>query len=93
MSGWYLALHRHWHLNDSIDDTFRDTLLGMIRTTSITTFHILWYRGYRDHFDTLHNLLLNVRDYHRKRKKEKIEEKKWEKQAKKGQKQRKKENW
>ena len=74
MSGWYLALHRHWHLNDSIDDTLRDTLLGMIWTTSTTTFHNLWYGGFvnlphgllrnpflRDHFDTSHNLLLDLR--------------------------------
>ena len=79
MSGWYLALHRHWHLNDSIvkDDTLRDTLLGMIWTTSTTTFHNLWYGGFvnlphgllrnpflRDHFDTSHNLLLDLRDCH-----------------------------
>ena len=77
MSGWYLALHRHWHLNDSIDDTLRDTLLGMIWTTSTTTFHNLWYGGFvnlphgllrnpflRDHFDTSHNLLQDLRDCH-----------------------------
>ena len=77
MSGWYLALHRHWHLNDSVDDTFRDTLLGMIWTTSTTTFHNLWYGAssnlphgllrnpfLRDHFDTSHNLLLDLRDCH-----------------------------
>ena len=77
MSGWYLALHRHWHLNDSINDTLRDTLLGMIWTTSTTTFHNLWYGGFvnlphgllrnpflRDHFDTSHNLLLDLRDRH-----------------------------
>ena len=77
MSCWYLALHRHWHLNDSIDDTLRDTLLGMIWTTSTTTFHNLWYGGFvnlphgllrnpflRDHFDTSHNLLQDLRDCH-----------------------------
>ena len=24
----YLPLHHHWHIDDSVDDTFRDTLLG-----------------------------------------------------------------
>ena len=77
ISGWYLALHRHWQLNGSIDDTLRDTLLGMIWTTSTTTFHNLWYEGFvnlphgllrnpflRDHFDTSRNLLLGLRDCH-----------------------------
>ena len=73
VSGCYLALHRHWHLNDSIDDTLRDTLLGMIWTTSTTTFTTcgtgasstcLGNPFLRDHFDTSHNLLLDLRDCH-----------------------------
>ena len=59
------------------DDTLRYTLFGMIWTTSTTTFHNLWYGGFvnlphgllrnpflRDHFDTSHNLLLDLRDCH-----------------------------
>ena len=28
LDGRYLALHHHWHIDDSINDTLRDTFLG-----------------------------------------------------------------
>ena len=73
MSGWYLASQYHRYIDDTIDDTLRDTFLVMIWTTSTTTFHSLWYGGFddlhhgllknpflMDHFDTSHNLLLEM---------------------------------
>ena len=77
MSGWYLALHRHWHLNDSIDDTLQDTLFGDDLDHFHHNLSQLVVRGLRqsasrsaqksvleDHFDTSHNLLLDLRDCH-----------------------------
>ena len=39
----YLALHHHWHIDDSIDETLRETLLGNDLDHTGYFFHDLWF--------------------------------------------------
>ena len=43
LDGWYLALRHHWHIDDTVDDTVRDTLLGNDLDHFCHSFHDLWY--------------------------------------------------
>ena len=53
----HLALHHHWHIDDSVDETHQDTLLANDLDHSRCFFHDLWYG---DVDSLLHGALLNA---------------------------------